>query len=409
MVRFSYRAVAESGREVKGVLDADSMDHANDILAARGLVITALSAESAAGSAGGWGARLDRLRGVHAEELILFTKQLSTMLRAGIPVLRVFDILQTQAENPRLKQICSEIATDLRGGGTLHSALRRHHGVFSPLYCSMVLAGETSGALPQVLQRLIYVIGHEYKVRSDVRSALQYPILVLLALVAAFFTLITLVIPRFAAVYEKVKLNLPMPTRICLAISGFLREYWPVMLVAVVGVAAALIWAVRTESGRYIRDRILMKMPMIGGLLVKAALSRFASILSILQATGVGMLDSFRILTDTIGNAALGRELAGVQARLEEGHGMARPFMAARFFTPMFVNMVAIGEESGNLDEMLREIAAHYDAEVEYATKRLTTALGPFLIVMLAAMVGFFAMAVYLPMWDLARIATRGS
>lgn len=408
MGRYQYKAVNEAGQTVKGSLEADSLDHANDILAARGLAITGLAAEGSARAAGNAESFLNRLRRVGPEELILFTKQLSTMLRAGIPVLRVFDILESQTDNPHLKHICGDIAVSVRAGAPLNVAMNRHRDVFSPLYCSMVLAGETSGALPQVLQRLIYVISHEYKVKTDVKQALQYPALVFGALVAAFFALITLVIPRFAAVYEKVKLTLPLPTRVCLAISAFLKSYWPLVLGVVVLIVAFLYWAVRTEKGRYLKDCFLMKLPLIGPLIVKASLSRFASILSILQASGVGILDSFHILADTIGNAAIGRELAGVQSRLEEGHGMARPFMSARHFTPMFVNMVAIGEESGNLDEMLREISLHYDAEVEFATRRMTTALGPALIVTLAAMVGFFALAVYLPMWDLARIVTKG-
>ncbi len=406
---YAYTAVDRSGRTVNGMLEAETPDHANDLLAARGLTVTHLSAEGLAGKSGGFDAWLNRMRWVTSEELILFTKQLATMLRAGIPVLRVFDILQNQSESPRLKEVCGEIAIDIRSGATLHGALRRHADIFPPLYCSMVLAGETSGALPQVLQRLIYVISHEHKVKSDVRAALQYPVLVFISLVAAFFTLITLVIPRFAAIYEKVKLDLPLPTRMCITLSNFLQAHWPAVLAGVFLLVLLLYAAVQTPAGRYARDRLVLRIPLIGPLVVKASLSRFASIFSILQASGIGILDSLHILADTIGNRAIGRELERVQSRLEEGHGIAQPFMAARYFTPMFVNMVAIGEESGNLDEMLREISNHYDAEVEYATRRLTTALGPVLIVTLAAMVGFFALAVYLPMWDLARIATKGA
>lgn len=408
MGRYTYRAIDESGRETRGFVDADSQDLANDALAARGLTVTRLDAQAAVEEVSGRGSWADRFRPVSSEELILFTKQFGTMLRAGIPVLRVFDILQSQSENPRLKQVCATVAADLRAGSTLHAALARHKGVFPPLYSSMVLAGETSGALPQVLQRLVYVVSHEHKVKSDVRTALQYPALVLIALTAAFVALITLVIPRFATVYDKMKLALPLPTRICLSLSAAMRDGWPWIVGGVIVLVALVAWAVRTEGGRYLRDRLLMSVPLIGPLVVKASLSRFSSILSILQSTGVGILDSFEILAGTIGNAAISRELAGIQTQLEQGRGLARPFASARYFTPMFVNMVAIGEESGNLDEMLREVSSHYDAEVEFATKRLTTALGPALTVLLAAMVGFFALAVYLPMWDLAKIATKG-
>ena len=406
MPRYAYTALSNTGKPVTGALDAQSIDHANELIAAQGLAVVDMDLESLRTGVRRVGRRLTRMQSVHAEELILFTKQLSTMLRAGIPVLRVFDILESQTENVRLKDICAQIAADIRGGSNIYRAMKRHPDVFSPLYCSMVLAGETSGALPQILQRLIYVITHEYKVKTEVRSVLQYPVIVLIALSVAFLTLMTLVIPRFAAVYMRADLALPWPTRACLTMSHWIREEWLITAVGLLVIMAAIRLALRTETGRYTWDRFIMGVPLIGPLLLKAALSRFASIFSILQASGVGILDSLNLLSDTIGNKAIGREIMGVQNELESGRGIARPLMSARYFTPMFVNMVAIGEESGNLDEMLREISLHYDAEVEYATRRLTTAMGPILIVALAGMVGFFALAVYLPMWDLARLVT---
>jgi len=199
---------------------------------------------------------------------------------------------------------------------------------------------------------------------------------------------------------------LPAPTRFCLALSNLFREQWGWVAAGLLAATVLIGLLVRTPGGRYLRDLWYLKIPLIGPLMNKAALSRFASVFSILQAAGVGILDSLHILCDTIGNRAIGRELLRVQTQLESGQGIARPLMSARFFTPMVVNMVAIGEEAGNLEEMLREISLHYDAEVEYATRRLTTALGPALIGLLSLMVGFFALAVYLPMWDMARIVT---
>lgn len=408
MGTYRYEAVNEQGKTVAGVLEAQSLDHANEVLAGRGLAPLALRDEAGAGAAGGAGdwTRFFQKK-VKPEELILFTKQLSTMMRAGIPVLRVMDILEAQAENPQLKAICKQIAADIRSGSNLHRALARHPRVFSTLYSSMVLAGETSGALPQILQRLIYIISHEYKVRSEVRSVLQYPIIVLGALIVAFTSLIMFVIPQFAGVYSQAKIQLPFPTRVCLALSRFMNAYWPWLLVGLAAGAAGFCFALRTRSGRLAWDRLKLAMPLVGPLLVKAALSRFASIFSILQASGVGILDSLKILSGTIGNEAIGRELEGVQTRLEQGHGIARPLMAAKYFTPMVVNMVAVGEEAGNLDEMLKEISSHYDSEVEYATRKLTTAMGPVLIVVMSVMVGFFALAVYMPMWDLAKLASH--
>jgi type IV pilus assembly protein PilC len=410
MMRYAYEAVSSNGKSMRGSVPAESPDRANAMLSERGLTVTALHEQGqaeaqqkrrrAAGKV--WG------QPVKPEELILFTKQMATMLRAGIPVLRVFDILEHQTENDYLRKACGEIGQSIRNGSTLSRALRQYPKVFSPLYCSMVLAGETSGALPQVLQRLIYVIAHEHKVKTEVRGVMQYPILVLSFLVVAFILLIAFVVPRFAAVYLRSGVVLPLPTRICVALSELLRQQGLWLFLSVAVVLVGLYLTVRTHRGRYWKDRLMLKLPLIGPLLVKAALSRLAAIFAILQATGVGILDSLQMLMHTVGNTAIGRELERLQDELEAGHGIARPLSTARYFTPLFINMVAVGEETGKLDEMLSEISGHYDAEVEYASKRLTTALGPLLIVLLAALVGFFALAVYLPMWDLAKIATRG-
>jgi type IV pilus assembly protein PilC len=193
-----------------------------------------------------------------------------------------------------------------------------------------------------------------------------------------------------------------------MALSTVFNEYWHLVLITLALLIGAFIFALRTPGGRYVWDRMKLQVPMIGPVMQKAALSRFASIFSILQASGVGIMDSVKILAGAIGNAAIARELATMEKNLEQGRGVARPLMQSKFFTPMFVNMVAIGEEAGNLDEMLREVSNHYDAEVEFATRRLTTAMGPILMVGLAAMVGFFALAVYMPMWDLAKMAGKG-
>ena len=271
----------------------------------------------------------------------------------------------------------------------------------------MVLAGETSGALSQILQRLIYIISHEYKVRTEVRSVLQYPILVFVTLIAAFAGLITFVIPRFARIYSRTSIRLPFPTRVCLKLSHLFNEQWPLLLGILLVLGIGIFVALRTPQGKFGWDWLKLRIPMVGPLMIKSALSRFASIFSILQASGVGILDSIKILSDTIGNRAIGRELEKLQTHLAQGHGVARPLMAAKYFTPMVVNMVAVGEEAGNLDEMLREVSVHYDAEVEYATRRITTAMGPILIASLAGLVGFFALAVYMPMWDMAKIVSH--
>jgi type IV pilus assembly protein PilC len=401
MPKFNYQAITETGTATKGEIDADSVESASSMLAARGYIPTqvtvARGGSPAAGSSGlfGW------FSSVKTPELILFTKQFKTLIRSGVPMLTILQVLEDQTEHKRLKSILGKIHQDIREGASLFDAFRRHPSVFSPLYCSMLRAGESSGALPEILDRLVYVIEHEYKVKSDIKSAMTYPIIVLSFLTVAFFILLVGVIPRFVTVFKTAGLALPLPTRICLGLYEMITQYWYVLAAAVVFGSIALLLYGRTDQGRFVRDTLLLKLPLAGKLLQKSALSRFASIFSILQSSGVDILDAMDILSGTIGNRAISRQLEGIKDRLREGRGISGPLRQTKYFTPMVVNMVAVGEESGNLDLLLRDVAGHYDTEVEYATKKLSDALAPILTISLAAVVGFFALAIFLPMWDL--------
>jgi type IV pilus assembly protein PilC len=269
----------------------------------------------------------------------------------------------------------------------------------------MIQAGEASGALPEVLERLIYIIEHEHQVKADIKSAMTYPVIVVVFLFTAFLVLITQVIPKFVNIFNNAGLDLPLPTQICLLIYEFLSNYWYLLIGGTVVAVLFVYYYLKTKQGKLVRDTILMQVPLIGPLFVKSAISRFASIFSILQASGVDVLDSMDILSGTIGNAAIGGELESIKDSLAEGRGIAGPLGQAKYFTPMLINMVAIGEESGNLETMMQEVASHYDTEVEYAMKKMSEAIGPLLTVGLAAVVGFFALAIFLPMWDLTLIA----
>ena len=315
--------------------------------------------------------------------------------------MQILQILQQQTENIKLKKILGKMQKDVNEGLSLHEAFKKHPKVFSVLYCSMVEAGEASGALPEILDRLTYIIEHEYKVKSDIKSALQYPIIVVSFLVIAFIVLLTFVIPKFVSIFSSAGLKLPLPTKICMALYEFMSNYWLLIIGSIFIFATLLVLSLRTKQGQFIKDSLLLKVPIVGQLLLKAAISRFASIFAILHSSGVDILDSMDILSGTIGNAAVSHEVEGIKNRLEEGRGIAGPLMAAKYFTPMVINMVAIGEETGNLQEMLQEAASHYDTEVEYSMRKMSEAIGPMLTVGLAAVIGFFALAIFLPMWDL--------
>jgi type IV pilus assembly protein PilC len=317
----------------------------------------------------------------------------------------MLEILEQQTENPKLRGILGKMHEDIKEGASLYDAFGNHPKVFSPLYCSMIRAGEASGALPEVLERLTYIIDHEHQVKSDIKSALTYPVIVVVFLFAAFLILITQVIPKFINIFKNAGLALPLPTQICILIYEFLANYWYLIIGGIIVGAVFLYYYLKTKQGKLARDTLLMKVPLLGPLFVKSAVSRFASIFSILQASGVDVLDSMDILSGTIGNAAIGNELENIKDRLAEGRGIAGPLSEAKYFTPMLINMMAIGEEAGNLEDMMQEVASHYDTEVEYTMKKLSEAIGPLLTIGLAAVVGFFALAIFLPMWDLTLMA----
>lgn len=405
MPKFSYRAITEAGTTTTGEIEAENADKASSLLASQGYIPTRVKEERATSTRIQLGSVLDFLSPIKAPELILFTKQFNTLIRAGVPMLRLLKVLEEQTEHPRLHKILGIIHRDITEGSSLHEAFRRHPAAFSPLFCNMLRAGETSGALNEVLDRLTYIIEHEHKVTSDIKSALMYPIIVVCFLFIAFFVLLTGVIPRFVGIFKNAGLTLPLPTQICMIMYDFLIGQWYIALSITVAVAVGLTFYFRSAPGKIVFYKAVMKIPIVGPLFIKSAISRFASIFSILQASGVDILQTMDILSNTIGNAAIASELNGMRDRLAEGHGIAGPLSSARYFTPMLINMVAIGEESGNLEELLQDVAQHYDTEVEYAMKKLSEAIGPVLTIGLAAVVGFFALAIFLPMWDLTLMA----
>lgn len=399
---YQYKAINQNGNTVTGELEAESVDGAGRVLAARGYIPDRVTEK------GSSGLFEDRLQGMFTPvrdlDLILFTKQLRTMIKAGVPIVHILEVLENQTENKRLRHIIGKMAANIQAGAGLHETFRKHPGVFSFLYCSMIEAGEKSGSLVEVLDRLIYIIEHENKVKSDIRAALRYPMFVMLFLGVAFIVLLTVVIPKFITIFSKAGITLPLPTRICLILYQLIDQYWPFIIIGVAGTIVVLTAYAKTVGGRLLRDALMLKLPIVGKVFQKAAMSRFGSIFSILQSSGVSILESMDILRGTIGNVAIESQLTRIKNLMAEGQGLSGPLKSSKHFPPMVIHMVAVGEESGNLDELLKEMSDHYDSEVEFAMKKLSDSIGPILTILLAVMVGFFALAIFLPMWDLTKL-----
>lgn len=402
MPNFKYQAITDGGSSVDGVVEADTMEAARDMIAARGLIPSKVSLQ---GSGQGSITKIieDKLGKVKIPEIILFTKQFRTLFDAGISIVNLLEVLEQQSDNPKLKRAVVQIGEDIRQGSTLFAAFSKHHSIFSPLYCSMLKAGEVAGTLPEVLERLIYLIEHEYKVKKQIQSAMVYPIIVVVMLVGAFLFLLNFVIPKFVQIFERANVELPLPTKICMYMYKAMQQYWHVGLASIIGLVVLTVLYLRTDKGRYVKDSMLLKMPLVGPVLRKGAMARFASIFSLLQSSGVSILDTVGILASTIGNEAISQEFEHLRDKLQEGRGISGPLRSSRNFTPMVINMIAIGEESGNLDDMLHQVAQHYDYEVEYSVNRMSELIGPILMCALAVVVGFFAAAILFPMFDLTK------
>jgi len=401
---FSYQAINERGENLSGTIEAESVEGASNLLSSQGLIPSKVRK---AGDMFGLGAPLslkEKTTRVKTSDLLLFTKQFRTMLKVGIPIVRILQVLEKHSENVRLKKICAQMARDISSGIRLHESFRKYPKVFDELYCSMVQAGETSDSLDQVFERLVMIIEHEYKVRSDIKLALQYPAFVSVALIVSFFVLLTNVIPKYLVIFKSHNLELPLATRISDMLYQFLMQHGDVLIISLLLSILGLFFYFKSQQGQYVRDSILLKIPFIGDVLKKANISRFANIFEILQSSGVHVIESMNILSGTIGNKAITKDFDNVRNKVEEGKGIAPPLSESKHFTPLVTSMIALGEESGSLKDMLREVTLHYDDEVTYSVKRLTEAIAPALTIGLAIIIGFFALSIFVPMADLTRI-----
>ncbi|HUH66702.1 MAG TPA: type II secretion system F family protein, partial [Syntrophales bacterium] len=286
MPSFTYQAINERGATIRGDIEADSRDNALAMLVDRGYIPSTVREKGAGFAFGQWSKR--KLKNpVRAADLILFTKQFNSLFKAGVPIIRAFQVLEAQTQNRNLKEAIAAMSLNIKQGSSLYGAMERHTAIFPPLYVSMVRAGETSGTVSESLERLIYIIEHEAKIKADVKSALQYPIMVTIALTIAFFVLLTFVVPKFVEMFNKAGIVLPVPTRIAITLYTFLANYWYLLILLGIGAFVGLKTYLKTEEGKYQRDALILRLPILGPLFIKAAMSRFASILGMLQSTGV--------------------------------------------------------------------------------------------------------------------------
>ena len=341
---------------------------------------------------------------VKLADLNMFTRQLATLQKAGLPLENSLIALRDQVKNQTFKKAIIEIIKDVESGNALSIAFARHPNIFHPLYINMIKAGEASGRLEEILRRLAEMGEFEGQTRDKIHSATRYPILAFCSIVIAFLIVVTFVIPKFSAVFNQFKAQLPLPTRFLLGINYVVRhEAW--LLVISMAVVIFLFRAyLNTFWGRYQWDWIKIKVPVFGPLTFNLVMSQFARILSELLGSGLPILQSLQIVADTVGNVVIQKAILAIRESVNEGKGMAEPMKRSRFFSPMVVQMVSVGEQSGETEALLKHVAGYYEEQANSMIKNLTTLIEPMLIMVLGVMVLILAMGVFLPMWDLVHV-----
>ena len=397
---FNYRAVDRMGISLSGTMQAETASDVSLRLDRMGYIPLAVERKS-----GGilqafhWGSRR-----VPLSELIIFARQLSTLYRAGIPILRALAVLSAQAEHPQLRVAVEQIRSDLESGVTLSDAFLRQEKVFGKLFVSSIKTGEATGHFDQVLDRLSEFMEREMKTKEDLKDALRYPMLVVIALAAAFVILVAFVFPKFAFLFSRFNTELPLPTRILMGTSIFIRSYWYYLIPPLFfGVYFFKRW-LATDKGEAWLDEFKLKLPILGPIFLKVSMSRFSHMLSVLLKSGLPIIQSLQVVRGAIGNRIVADEIERLEAGMVEGKEPKEVLERSPVFPPLAVQMFSVGSESGSLDRMLSEMAFHYDQEVAYATRRLSKLVEPALTVVLGATVLLFALSVFLPMWNLLNV-----
>ena len=392
---FEYTARNYKGEIVRDKLDAANKDDVVAQLRRRRLQVVRV--EEAKTTA----PKLRLGGGIRTRDIVILTRQFATMINAGLPLVQALDILAQQTENKALADVTRSVVYDVESGHTLADALRQHPKAFSDLYVNMVAAGEAGGILDTILLRLAQFLEKNDAIIRKVKGAMVYPAVIVAVAVTAIAVLLIFVIPTFQTMFASVNLELPLPTRIVIGASSLLQHYWW----AIIGGIALLVFGVyryyKTESGRLQIDTLLLKVPVLGDLIRKSAVSRFTRTLGTLISSGVSILEGLEITARTAGNMVVHNAVMESRASIAGGETIAAPLQKSRVFPPMVISMIAVGEQTGGLDEMLSKIADFYDEEVDAAVSALLSLMEPIMIVVLGVVVGGMVVAMYLPIFDM--------
>ncbi|HHV37067.1 MAG TPA: type II secretion system F family protein [Candidatus Cloacimonetes bacterium] len=415
MPNFSYIVKDAKGARVEGIIKADTLDMAVEKLAKEGSTIISVKA-AAEGAFKGKLSLFDKVMltiykirtGVSLKVLVFFTRQLSTMFSAGLTIEKAITDLESEETNKRFAKVLRKISDDIRKGFSLSEAMSQHPGVFNPLYIALVQAGEMSGTLHTVLDELSDYLEKLEDTRRKVMSAMAYPIFIMIFLIGVVWGMFYWIIPMFGAVYADFGADLPAPTLVAIAISDFIvNNLFFAILISILAVAAIFLLYL-TDRGRYIMDTMKLKIPVIGTVITNSIMSKFARTFSILMAAGVPIMDTMELTENVVQNAVVEGAVRRSRVLVKEGYGVANAFRRTGQFPPTLLQMMATGEETGDMDKLLGKAAEFYDKQVDSVIDRLTSLIEPLLIVIMAFVVGGIIIVIYLPIFDLGEAISQG-
>jgi MSHA biogenesis protein MshG len=405
---FAYKARNARGELIEGVLESVDSSAVASQLFNTGITPIQINATSKPGGDGAlsWWSKLTEEK-VMPIDVQLFSRQLYTLLKSGVPIMRGLAGLQESAINKAFARLIQDLRESLDSGRELSAALKRHPNAFSSFYVSMVKVGEMTGQLEHIFLRLYAHLEFERDMHERVKTALRYPMFVMAAMVIAMGVINIFVIPAFAKVFAGFNAELPLMTRILITTSNFAVEYWPVILVALMAAIVGFRMFIATENGKFVWDRAKLRFPIVGRIILKGTLARFARSFALSSKSGVPIVQALNVVAQTVDNAYIASRIDQMRDGVERGESILRTASVAGVFTPVVLQMIAVGEETGAIDDLMDEIAGMYEHEVEYELKTLSANIEPILIVGLGVLVLILALGIFLPIWDLGKVALR--
>ncbi len=409
MASFAYRGRNARGEQVSGTLEGVDSGAVADQLSNSGITPVDISpalVDWAAARGPSWWSRLSEERPSDID-VMMFSRQMHTLLRAGVPILRALAGLQESGHKPAMAAVIQDLRESLDSGRELSAAMLRHPRIFSQFYVSLVRVGEATGLLEDIFLRLFEHLEFEKETRDRIKAALRYPTFVITAMAVALVIINVVVIPAFAKVFQSVKVELPLMTRMLIGFSDFTVQFWPVLFALAIGGLLAFRAWVATRNGRYLWDRSKLRFPIIGKIILEATLARFARGFALCLKSGIPAVQALNVVSRVTDNHFISQRIDQMREGVERGESVLRTSVAAGVFTPIVLQMIAVGDETGELDELLFEVAEMYERDVDYQVKSLAANIEPVLIVFLAVLVLILALGVFLPMWDLGQAMLR--